>query len=90
MNTQQQKKFNILLVGDNCLDVYQYGTIERISPEAPVPVVKYSYTKKLPGMAGNVYENFIMLGCEVSYFHNETSTKTRIIDEKSNVISFVK
>ena len=42
MDTQQQKKFNILLVGDNCIDCYQYGTIDRISPEAPVPVFKFS------------------------------------------------
>ena len=36
--TQQQRQFKILLVGDNCKDIYQYGTIDRLSPEAPVPV----------------------------------------------------
>lgn len=31
--TQQQTKFKILLIGDDCVDVYQYGTVDRISPE---------------------------------------------------------
>jgi D-beta-D-heptose 7-phosphate kinase/D-beta-D-heptose 1-phosphate adenosyltransferase len=83
MITQQLRRLKILLVGDDCLDVYQYGTVERISPEAPVPILKRSHTEKLPGMAGNVYENLTKLGCNVFYVHNETSTKTRIIDIKS-------
>jgi len=41
--TQQQKQYKILLIGDNCTDVYQYGTVDRISPEAPVPVFVPKY-----------------------------------------------
>ena len=84
MNTQQPKKYNILLIGDNCLDVYQYGTVDRISPEAPVPVFKYLHEEQRPGMAGNVHKNLLALGCDVTYIHNSTSVKTRLIEIKSN------
>ena len=82
-NTQVQKSFNVLLIGDNCKDIYQYGTIDRLSPEAPVPVFVPTYTEERNGMAGNVYNNLKALGCKVSYLHGETSTKTRIIDARS-------
>lgn len=81
--TQQQKQFKILLVGDNCTDVYQYGTIDRLSPEAPVPVFVPTYKEERDGMAGNVYNNLVALGCEVTYLFGETSTKTRLIDARS-------
>lgn len=82
-NTQQQTSYKILLIGDNCEDVYQFGTVDRISPEAPVPVFKMSHQERRPGMAGNVARNLEALGCKVSYLHNETSTKTRLIDVRS-------
>ena len=83
MNTQAPKKFKILLIGDDCLDVYQFGTVDRISPEAPVPVFECTHQDTKPGMAGNVAKNLEALGCEVNYLHNETSTKTRLIDVRS-------
>jgi D-beta-D-heptose 7-phosphate kinase/D-beta-D-heptose 1-phosphate adenosyltransferase len=83
MDIQQQKQFKILLLGDNCIDVYQYGTVDRISPEAPVPVFKFSYEEKRAGMAGNVKNNLIALGADVTFLHGETSTKTRLVDLKS-------
>jgi D-beta-D-heptose 7-phosphate kinase/D-beta-D-heptose 1-phosphate adenosyltransferase len=83
MIIQQPKLFKILLIGDDCVDVYQYGTVDRISPEAPVPVFKLSYEEQRPGMAGNVLANLKALGCEVHYLHNETSTKIRLIDSRS-------
>ena len=81
--TQQQKQYKILLIGDNCIDVYQYGTVDRISPEAPVPVFKFSHEESRPGMAGNVYNNLVALGCNVYAVYGETSTKTRLIDTRS-------
>jgi D-beta-D-heptose 7-phosphate kinase/D-beta-D-heptose 1-phosphate adenosyltransferase len=81
--TQQQKSFKILLVGDNCIDVYQYGTVDRISPEAPVPIFKYSHKEQRAGMAGNVNNNLKALGCSVNYLHSKTSMKTRLIDSRS-------
>jgi len=83
LNTQPQKSFSILLIGDDCLDVYQYGTVERISPEAPVPVFKFSHEETKPGMAANVKENLETLGCKVTFLSNGVSCKTRLIDLKS-------
>lgn len=81
--TQQQKQFRILLIGDNCKDIYQYGTIDRLSPEAPVPVFVPTHTEERDGMAGNVANNLEALGCSVNYLHGQTSTKTRLIDSRS-------
>lgn len=83
MNTQQQKQFKVLLIGDNCKDIYQYGTVDRISPEAPVPVFVLSHKEERDGMAGNVFNNLEAMGCYVNYLHGETSTKTRILDSRS-------
>jgi D-glycero-beta-D-manno-heptose-7-phosphate kinase len=82
-NIQQQKQFKILLIGDDCLDVYQYGTVDRISPEAPVPVFKYSHKEERGGMARNVKANLEELGCKVDYLSGSTSVKTRLIDIRS-------
>lgn len=74
----------ILLIGDNCIDQYQYGNVTRISPEAPVPVISYTHTVVKTGMAANVRDNLMKLGCEVHFLcGNKTSIKTRIIDAKS-------
>lgn len=83
MSIQQQKKFNILLIGDICTDVYQYGTIDRLSPEAPVPVFVPKFKEQREGMAGNVAKNLEALGCTVNLLCGETSTKTRLIDQRS-------
>jgi D-beta-D-heptose 7-phosphate kinase/D-beta-D-heptose 1-phosphate adenosyltransferase len=78
------EKLKILLVGDNGIDQYQYGTVSRISPEAPVPVINYTHTITKPGMAANVKDNLEKLGCDVKFIHGiRTCTKTRIIDSKS-------
>jgi len=82
-NIQQQKSFKILLVGDDCVDVYRYGSVDRISPEAPVPVFVPKYDIVKDGMAGNVHRNLEALGCDVTYLFGETSTKTRLIDTRS-------
>lgn len=47
----------VLIVGDIMLDRYIYGAVERISPEAPVPVLKYESTTLMPGGAANVARN---------------------------------
>ena len=38
-----QKPLSILLLGETCEDVYLYGKVNRVSPEAPVPIVEYSH-----------------------------------------------
>lgn len=73
----------ILLIGDSCIDEYQYGTVERLSPEAPVPVFKLIDKVSLPGMAANVRENFRALGVSTLFVSSDKSTKTRLIDIKS-------
>jgi D-beta-D-heptose 7-phosphate kinase/D-beta-D-heptose 1-phosphate adenosyltransferase len=84
MDTQQQTSFNVLLIGDSCTDIYNIGTVDRLSPEAPVPVVKIVETFSLPGMSANVYRNLVNLNIEADFVHNGTSiTKTRFIDKKS-------
>lgn len=83
MNTQQQKKFNILLVGDSCTDIYQFGTVDRLSPEAPVPIFIPSHSYSRPGMVLNVASNFESLDCSVSVLTGSPSVKTRLIDQRS-------
>lgn len=56
----------ILVVGDVMLDRYWQGATERISPEAPVPVVHVQNVKECPGGAANVTLNLRALGCEVT------------------------
>lgn len=56
---------NILVVGDIMLDRYWYGGTNRISPEAPVPVVKIDALEERPGGAANVAMNITALGGHV-------------------------
>jgi len=84
MDSAQHKKFKILLIGDNGVDQYQYGTVDRISPEAPVPIINYTHTVTKPGMAANVKDNLEKLGCVVDFIHGiKTSVKTRVIDSRT-------
>src|SRR5512140_236085 len=55
----------VLVVGDIMLDEYVFGTVGRISPEAPVPVVAVTRETKVPGGAANVAFNLRGLGTEV-------------------------
>ena len=52
----------VLIVGDVMLDRYWFGDVERISPEAPVPVVKIARSEERPGGAANVARNVAALG----------------------------
>lgn len=56
----------LLVVGDIMLDRYWYGGTSRVSPEAPVPVVKVDQIEDRPGGAGNVSLNIAALGAGVS------------------------
>ncbi|RLA04146.1 MAG: bifunctional heptose 7-phosphate kinase/heptose 1-phosphate adenyltransferase [Gammaproteobacteria bacterium] len=58
----------VLVVGDIMLDRYWHGPTSRISPEAPVPVVKVDQTEDRPGGAGNVALNISHLGGKVDLF----------------------
>jgi len=54
----------VLVVGDVMLDRYWFGDVERISPEAPVPVLKVSSIEERPGGAANVARNIASLGAQ--------------------------
>lgn len=56
----------VLVVGDAMLDRYWHGGASRISPEAPVPVVRVQEAEERPGGAGNVALNIAALGTDVS------------------------
>jgi D-beta-D-heptose 7-phosphate kinase/D-beta-D-heptose 1-phosphate adenosyltransferase len=56
----------VLVVGDLMLDRYIWGDVERISPEAPVPVVRVARRNERPGGAGNVAMNIIGLGAQAT------------------------
>lgn len=74
----------ICLIGDSCIDEIITGTCDRLSPEAPVPILKVDNVSTKPGMAGNVYDNLCAFGFEIDYYTNEEEiVKTRAIDSKS-------
>lgn len=83
MNTRAQKQFKILLVGDAGEDTYTYGYVNRISPEAPVPVFEPKYDIVMEGLASNVCNNLITLGCDVTYFFTDKCKKQRLMDIRS-------
>ena len=71
------------MIGDKGSDIYTYGSVDRISPEAPIPVFNPKRQVTKPGMADNVRLNLEALGCEVTFLHGETSEKERLLDERS-------
>jgi len=75
--------YKILLLGDNCIDEYQYGTVDRISPEAPVPVFKLTDKESKPGMAANVQLNLAAFDLKILALLGPESKKTRLIDQRS-------
>ncbi len=75
----------ILIVGDSCTDVFIYGDITRLSPEAPVPVFNPRKTVENPGMSKNVASNVEVLGSTIYSITNKNSIrKVRYVDKSSN------
>jgi rfaE bifunctional protein kinase chain/domain len=82
MNYSINESIKILVIGDIMLDHYIYGNCNRISPEAPVPVVEVSNESYTLGGAGNVLKNIRSLNCQadiVSVIGNDDNA-TVIID----------
>src|SRR5262245_50053699 len=52
----------VVVLGDVMLDRYIYGSVERVSPEAPVPVLRRATQRAMAGGAGNVARNLAALG----------------------------
>ncbi|MCB4205175.1 D-glycero-beta-D-manno-heptose-7-phosphate kinase [Deferribacterales bacterium Es71-Z0220] len=86
------KNLKILVIGDLMLDVFLYGDVERISPEAPVPVVKVSNMLHVPGGAANVSSNLKSLGVDVTLCgvvgDDETGKKFRNIISSQKINAF--
>jgi len=75
----------ILVIGDSCTDIFRYGKVERIAPEAPVPIIVPERETSNPGMAGNVVDNLKALGAEVDFVTNKTEIrKIRYVCSKYN------
>src|SRR5215212_3405738 len=64
----QFSSLKVAVFGDVMLDTYWWGHVERISPEAPVPVVSMSHREQRIGGAGNVALNLVSLGAQTSLF----------------------
>ena len=60
-------KARVLCIGDVMLDHFHYGTVERISPEAPIPVLKVEREDAMLGGAGNVVRNLDALGANTHF-----------------------
>ena len=77
----------ILVIGEICEDIFVYGDCNRLSPEAPVPVINPIETVHNNGMAGNVVNNIRAMESDayVDHWHqSQRITKTRFVDKKSN------
>ncbi|EDP76459.1 D-glycero-beta-D-manno-heptose-7-phosphate kinase [Hydrogenivirga sp. 128-5-R1-1] len=76
------KDIKVLVVGDVILDRYLRGKVERISPEAPVPIVEVEEEELRLGGAGNVASNLVALGVEtyITGVVGEDSSGERLIE----------
>jgi bifunctional ADP-heptose synthase (sugar kinase/adenylyltransferase) len=77
----------ITVIGELCRDVFKYGNVTRLCPEAPVPVLTDVYKELNWGMAGNVQENLLAHNPElnINLIHQKNLIKkTRYIDDKTN------
>lgn len=77
----------VLVIGEICTDRFVYGEIERLSPEAPVPVLKPIEVVENSGMGGNVVQNLLSINSTLQITHwyqPEMITKTRYVEKKSN------
>mgnify|MGYP002654750371 CR=1 FL=1 len=66
VSKEQLAQAKVLVVGDVMLDRYWFGDVSRISPEAPVPIVKVDRIEDRPGGAANVARNAAALGAKTS------------------------
>lgn len=86
---EKLKKLKILVFGDIILDEYVYGTVDRISQEAPVPIVDINFTEHRLGGCGNTVNNIAALGGQVSVFSvmgkDSSAAVLRSLLEKSGI-----
>lgn len=74
-----------LVIGDSCVDIFRYGKVNRLAPEAPVPIIIPETETSTPGMAGNVVRNIEALGHKVDFITNvDEIKKIRYVCSKYN------
>ena len=84
MDTPQHKSFKVLVLGDACIDRYHYGYCDRLSPEAPVPILRHNHSDDREGMSLNVANNLRAFGVQVDKVNNpEPISKERFVDLKT-------
>ena len=84
-------KKKIIVIGETCVDKFIYCEVNRLSPEAPVPVLNPIRTVKNDGMAGNTVANVkaLLPECSVITFSPiKNPIKTRYVEEKTNHMFF--
>ncbi len=76
--------YKILVIGESCKDIYHTGVVDRISPEAPVPIFKSENCFEKFGMAKNVQLNVLELNqkCDIITNTNTQIRKERFIDKR--------
>ena len=77
----------VLVIGESCRDIFNYGECNRLCPEAPVPIFNPSESIENAGMAMNVQNNISSLGVECDLITNnnwKNIKKTRHIDQRTN------
>lgn len=82
---------NILVIGEDCTDIFEYGTCARLNPEAPTPVFVSNRLVQNRGMAANVYTNLTKIcptSWQINFIHQVEGdiVKHRFVDTSSNYI----
>lgn len=77
----------VLVIGDSCRDIFYYGDVTRLSPEAPIPVIIPKSKIENPGMAGNVVSNLQALNANVDFItNNNILKKSRYVCDRYHYI----
>ena len=68
----------IVVIGDSITDIYIYGSVERISPESPIPIFKTTRQEKKSGGSGNVVSNLVALGESVLHYNDPNNSIKKV------------
>jgi len=92
ISKEQIASARVLVVGDVMLDRYWYGAVDRISPEAPVPVVRVTREEERAGGAANVAYNAVSLGAQASLLtvvgDDDASHHLEALVAKTGIVTF--